>query len=140
MSALSGCASILSQEPQYFHFVTVSNVGDTAHDVAFDVYNDGDERLYSYANTFPAGYVEEDHIFEGTPARVVASVDGTHSVERSWNMGVCGSNSGGKSGLLLGIADQSDSSQTATLHVDWSCQSVSRDSGYQTDTPQSTTE
>jgi hypothetical protein len=139
MAALSGCSDVLDRDPQYLHFVTVSNVDDAPHDVAFDVY-DGGERLYSYAKTLPANHVEEDHVFDGTPARVVATVDGSESVERSWNVGACGSNSGGKSGLLLGVSGRPDSSQTAELNVDWTCQSIARDSGYQTDGRQSTTE
>ena len=125
VSTLSGCSNILRSEPEYLHFVTASNRSDTPHDILFTVYNDADESLYSYSNTFPPDTTQEHHVFEGTPARVFARVDSSDEVERSWNMGVCGEDATGRSGLFLSIPEQAE---TGTLRVQWDCQPVSRGS------------
>jgi hypothetical protein len=123
VSALSGCSDLFRPEPEYLHFVTVSNRSDTPHDIQFNVYNDADESLYSYGNTFAPNATQDGHTFEGTPARVFASVDNSEQVERSWNMDVCGDDATGRSGLLLSVPEQAE---PGTLSFQWDCQALTR--------------
>lgn len=129
-STLAGCAQISG--PQYLHFVGVSNLSEQPHAVRFDIYDSADERLYSYSNTFPPDYAEEYHVFDGTPARIVVEMDARDAVERSWNTDVCSGKSPRRSGLRLSIHDEPDPPHPETLHFVWDCQSISRDSGFQT--------
>jgi hypothetical protein len=66
---------------------------------------------------------QEGHTFEGTPARVFASVDSAEQVERSWNMDVCGDDATGRSGLLLSVPEQAE---PGTVSFQWDCQALTR--------------
>jgi hypothetical protein len=121
VSALSGCSGLFRPAPEYRHFVTVSNRSDTPHDIQFNVYDDADESLYSYGNTFAPDTTQEGHTFEGTPTRVFASVDSADQVERNWNMDVCGDDATGRSGLLLSVPEQAEAE---TLSFQWDCQAL----------------
>jgi hypothetical protein len=125
VSALSGCASILGQDSQYLHFVSVFNRSATPHDIGFNVYDDSGESLYSYYNTFPPDHTQRHHVFEGTPARVFARMDSSDQVDRRWSTDVCGERSTGRSGLLLSVSEQAEMD---TLELQWECQPVTRES------------
>jgi hypothetical protein len=123
VSALSGCSDLFRPEPEYLHFVTVANRSDTPHDIQFNVYDDADESLYSYGNTFAPNTTQDGFLIEGTPVRVFASVDSSEQVERSWNMDVCGDDATGRSGLLLSVPEQAE---PGTLSFQWDCQALTR--------------